>query len=56
MEEIALRGQIARDIGLGRLELRLCRGERFAFRRDLRLNIPRQYVQAGEQNHDNTDG
>ena len=55
-EQIALAGQIPRDIGLCRLHLRLCRRERFSFRRDLRLDIPRQSVEAGEQNHDNADG
>ena len=55
-EEIGLTGEIARDVGLRRLELRLCRGERLSLRRDLGLDIARQTVEAGEEDDDDADG
>src|ERR1019366_5281318 len=55
-EQRAFAGQIARDVGLCRLHLRLRRGERFALGRDLGLDRARQTVEAGEEDYDDADG
>src|ERR1035437_9083684 len=55
-EQSALTGKIARDFGPRRLELRFCRGERFAFGRDLGLDRARQTVEAGEEDYEDAGG